>query len=773
MKKTILSSIIFVVAFSSSIFASEANFQVIPLPNQINISKGKGFILNEKTKIVYPAGNEKMSKNASFLSDYLFQLTGRKISVSTANAGGNTIVLKVGKINSSNPEAYKLTVNKNDITITGSSEAGVFYGIQTLRKATPLDKSNVIYPEVTVSDSPRFGYRGMHLDVARHFFSADFIKRYIDILALHNVNTFHWHLTDDQGWRIEIKKYPKLTQIGSMREETVMGQNTGNYDNTPHGGFYSQDEIRDIVKYAQDRYITIIPEVDLPGHMLAALASYPELGCTGGPYKVATKWGIFDDVLCPGKETTFEFLEDVLSEVSDLFTSKYIHIGGDECPKIRWKTCPNCQAKIKELGLVDDAKHAKEFYLQSYVTERMENFLNSKGKSIIGWDEILEGKLAPNATVMSWRGESGGIEAAQLKHDVIMTPNTYLYFDYYQTDQLNGEPLAIGGFLPVETVYGYEPIPEKLTAEEKQFILGAQANIWTEYIPTSNQVEYMLLPRLAALCEVQWTQPKNKNYDNFLVRLQRLVDVYEKNGYNYGRHLYDVNASFTSDLKNKTLDVKLSTIDKAPIYYTLDGSEPTTASLLYADKIQIAKTALFRAKVIRKNGKDSRTYIENININKATLKPIKLLTNAHPNYTFDGATMLNDGISSNDANFRNRRWMGFQGTNLEAIIDLEQPTEVSKATIHNCVYTAAWVMDAKSFNVLISTDGINYTPAAGTEINVNDHTENWKGISTHTVTFKPQTARYVKIIVAAETELPKWQGGTGKAFVFVDEICIE
>lgn len=772
MKKTRL-FIITLMFVAVNSFATEANFSIIPLPDQIKLVKAEGFQLNEKTRIIYPTENEKMEKNASFLSDYLFQLTGKKQEVTTQSIKSNAIILKIGKLKSKNQEAYQITVTKNNIVITGTTEAGVFYGIQTLRKATPTDNAKIVYPAAIINDEPRFGYRGMHLDVARHFFSTDFVKKYIDILALHNVNTFHWHLTDDQGWRVEIKKYPKLTQIGSIRKETMIGRSSNEYDGTPHGGFYTQDEIREIIKYAQDRYITIIPEIDLPGHMLAALASYPELGCTGGPYEVSKRWGIFDDVLCAGKETTFQFLEDVLSEVSDLFPSKYIHIGGDESPKTRWKVCPHCQAKIAALGLKDDAKHAKEFYLQSYVTERMEKFLNSKGKSIIGWDEILEGKLAPNATVMSWRGESGGIEAAQLKHDVIMTPNTYLYFDYYQSDNTTEEPLAIGGYLPVETVYNYEPIPANLKPDEKKHILGAQANIWTEFIPTTNQVEYMLLPRLTALCEVQWTQPEKKNYADFQKRLVDFAKIYDKLNYNYAKHLFDVKTIVTPNLKDKYIQVSMSSIDNAPIYYTENGEEPTANSQKYVEELKISKSTSLKAKILRPDGKNSKTFSEEININKATLRPIKLINNPNPTYQFNGAGMLNDGISSKDANYKNKRWLGFQGANLEAIIDLEQPSEISKTTIRSAVYTVAWVMDAKNFNVYTSNDGINFVYVAGETTNVNDHNENWRGVSTHTITFKPVTARYVKIEVVPEEKFPAWQGSKGKPFVFVDEICVE
>lgn len=524
-------------------FAGSGNFNVIPAPNQVSYTDAPGFQYNNKTKIIiYTTGkNDAMERNAQFLADYLFELTRiRPVIDKEKKDNSNAIILALGKLESNNAEAYKLIVNQNNITITGNTPAGVFYGIQTLRKATPILPINVSipYPAVEINDEPRFVYRGVHLDVGRHFFPAEFIKKYIDILALHNINTFHWHLTEDQGWRIEIKKYPKLTKIGSLRTETVLGKNSDEYDGIPYSGYYTQNQIRDIVKYAQDRYITIIPEIDMPGHMLAALAAYPELGCTGGPYEVATKWGVFKDVLCPGKEATFTFLENVLTEVCNLFPSKYIHIGGDECPKTHWETCPYCQAKIKELGLKDDDKHKKEFYLQSYLTERIEKFLNKKGRSIIGWDEIMEGKLAPNATVMSWRGESGGIEAAKMNHDAIMTPGAYLYFDHYQSKDIDNEPMAIGGYLPVETVYNYEPISPQLDDNQKKYIIGLQANVWTEYIPTTSQVEYMLMPRIDALCEVQWTYPEHKNYEAFKQNLTHQAKLYDFLGYSYAKHVF-------------------------------------------------------------------------------------------------------------------------------------------------------------------------------------------------------------------------------------------
>jgi len=518
-----------------------ANYQVIPLPQEIVQNQQQAFTLNKKTRIVYTPGNELLKKNAEFLAEYVKSAVGLKLKVQTGKGGSNSITLCTG-LNSQNKEAYTITVSKEaGIKISGASEAGTFYGVQTIRKSLPSHAcASVTFPAVAINDQPRFGYRGMMLDVCRHFMTVEEVKTFIDMMALHNQNTLHWHLTEDQGWRIEIKKYPRLTEIGSVRSETVIGHNSGKYDGVPYKGFYTQDQIRDIVAYAQQRYVTIIPEIDMPGHMVAALTAYPYLGCTGGPYEVLKVWGVADDVLCLGKESTFEFIEGVLSEVLELFPSKYIHIGGDEAPRVRWAACPACQARIKAEGLEAKDGHSAEARLQSYFTTRVEKFLNSKGRRIIGWDEILEGGLAPNATVMSWRGTEGGIKAAQQNHDVVMSPNSHAYFDHYQSKDTKNEPDAIGGFLPVDMVYSYEPVPKELTADQQKYILGAQANIWTEYIPTFKQVQYMAMPRMAAMSEVQWTQPEKKNYEKFLTRLPRLIDIYDAQGYNYAKHLFNV-----------------------------------------------------------------------------------------------------------------------------------------------------------------------------------------------------------------------------------------
>lgn len=444
-----------VLTCSSCGVETTANYQVIPLPQEVALSQESPFNLNAGTIIAYPENNELLKRNAEFLAEYISQSTGHTLQTealapgSEAPKGAITLGLDPAI---RNREGYVLTVKADRVTLNGQTENGVFYGIQTLRKSIPAETkaTSILLPAGSIQDEPRFSYRGMHLDVGRHFFPIEFIKKYIDLLALHNMNTFHWHLTEDQGWRIEIKKYPKLTEIGAWRDRTVIGRNTEEYDNTRYGGFYTQEQAKEIVKYAEERYITVIPEVDLPGHMLAALAAYPEMGCTGGPYEVCPRWGVFEDVLCIGNEKSMQFLEDVMAEIIDIFPSKYIHIGGDEAPRTRWEKCPKCQARIRTEKLKSDKNHTAEDRLQSYCMTRIEKFLNSKGRRIIGWDEILEGDVAPNATVMSWRGSAGGIKAAQLGHNVIMTPNDYCYFDYYQSEDTRHEPFAIGGFVPLE-----------------------------------------------------------------------------------------------------------------------------------------------------------------------------------------------------------------------------------------------------------------------------------------------------------------------------------
>jgi len=752
----------------------EANYQVIPLPQEVSLTQGNPFKLNGNVLIAYPENNALLQRNAEFLSEYIRQSTGYAPKTKAIAAGEqvkNAITLGLDP-DIANKEGYVLTTTPEGISINGQTENGVFYGIQTLRKSIPAEAkgATILIPAGEIKDEPRFSYRGMHLDVGRHFFPIEFIKKYIDLLALHNMNTFHWHLTEDQGWRIEIKKYPKLTEIGSQRSRTVIGRNTQEYDNTPYGGFYTQEEAKEIVKYAQERYITVIPEVDLPGHMLAALAAYPEMGCTGGPYEVCPRWGVFEDVLCIGNDKTMQFLEDVMSEIIEIFPSEYVHIGGDEAPRDRWKECPKCQARIKAEGLKADKNHTAEDRLQSYCMTRIEKFLNSKGRRIIGWDEILEGDVAPNATVMSWRGASGGIKAAQMGHDVIMTPNTYCYFDYYQTADTKDEPLGIGGYVPIEKVYSLDPTFD-LNEEQKKHIIGAQANLWTEYIATTEHVEYMVLPRMAALAEVQWTQPEKKDFKDFTTRLASLMKFYQRDGFNYAKHVFDLKVDFTPDVAKKAVVVTLSTIDDAPIYYTLDGTEPTTASLKYIEPVVITETADFQAVVIRPEGK-SKVVNKKISFNKATYCPIELTFQPSEKYKFGGAITLVDGMKGNDS-YATGAWLGFVGGDVEAIIDLGQETEIKRVATNAIVDMSAWIMGSTGLVVSISDDNKEFREVAAKDIPAETNIDK-KGVENYEITFDPVKARYVKVVIKRSPALPKGHAGEGKAaYMFIDEVEVD
>ncbi len=755
--------------FSCSSEVKEASYQIIPIPQEIVLGQDGAFTLANGTKVMYPEGNEKMQKNAQFLADYVKELTGNTLQV-VAGTEGKGILLQVTP-NEAQPEGYQLKVSADKVVINGGSEAGVFYGIQTLRKSIPAGQGiNVALPAVEINDAPRFSYRGAMLDVSRHFFTVDEVKSFIDMLALHNINRFHWHLSDDQGWRIEIKSRPLLTEKASKRPETVIGRNSGKYDGTPHEGFYTQEQIKDIIAYAADQHITIIPEIDLPGHMQAALHAYPELGCTGGPYEVWREWGVSENVLCAGNDDVLKFIEDVYAEIVELFPSEYIHVGGDECPKTRWQECPKCQARIKALGIKGDSKHTAEEYLQSFIINHAEKFLNSKGRQMIGWDETLEGGLAPNATVMSWRGEGGGIEAAKQKHDVIMAPNTYLYFDYYQTKDIDNEPLAIGGYVPLENVYKYEPMPKSLTPEEQKYIIGVQANLWVEYIATLSHIQYMELPRMAALCEIQWSAADKKNYDCFLSRLSQLTDLYDVKGYNYATHAFDITGRLVPNTEEEALEVTFKTIDNCPIYYTLDGTEPTAQSAKYEGALKLKESCVIKAKGIRATG-ETRIFTEEIKIHKASFKPITMLQPINPGYKFEGEGVLLDGLKGN-FNYKTGRWIAFYKNDLEAIIDMKQPTEISSVGISALVEKGDWVFGPRKFVVSISEDGKNFKEIAKEEY-PEMTLDNANKIYDHTLTFDPVKTQYIKVFVQPEHKLPNWHGGKGlPAYVFIDEITV-
>lgn len=774
MNKKLLTGALAAMAFllPSTAAGQTADFNIIPRPQQVNVSNDAPFTLSAKTVISLGTNSQNMKRNANMLASYIEQATGIRPAVGKSK-NGTAIVLTIDKT-IANAEGYKLDADAKQIRIAGASAAGVFYGIQTLRKSLPLvngKASKVSIPAVHIADAPRFAYRGTHLDVSRHFVTADSVRQFIDMLALHNINRFHWHLTDDQGWRIEIKKYPLLTQIGSKRAQTVIGHNSGKYDGKPYSGFYTQKQIRDIVKYAADRYITIVPEIDLPGHMQAALAAYPDMGCTGGPYEVWQKWGVSDNVLCAGNDKTLTFIDNVLKEITKLFPSKYIHVGGDECPKTQWQKCPKCQARIKALNLEAKDGHSAEERLQSYIITHASNYLKSLGRNTIGWDEILEGGLAEGATVMSWRGESGGIAAAKQHHDVVMTPNSYLYFDYYQSLDKANEPLAIGGYLPLETVYSYEPMPKELSADEARHIIGVQANIWTEYMPTFKQMQYMALPRLAALSEVQWSQPALKDYTSFTNRLTEFTHLYDRLGYNYAKHLYNVAIHVDSDNKWREILIHMTTAGKAEIRYTLDGTEPTVNSTLYTGAIVLQKSAKIRAAAFR-DGKRSSVTSQDISFNKATACPVELLQPTHKNYTYKGGATLTDGLLG-DKGFGTGRWLGFSGNDLEAVIDLKQNTDVSSVSLNTCVDKGSWIFDARNIEVSVSADGKSFTKVASKSLPALEE-QTPDNIYTYELTFPQTTTRYVKVTATSEHNIPEWHGGKGKpAFLFVDEISVK
>ena len=573
---------------------------IIPEPKFIQQEDGV-FTLDRKTPIFVDCQDSALVRSLGFLNERLEKAAGFSLKLVFDDPlrhgqEKGIFVLDAGLM----PESYNLIISPNRLVMEYGDGAGLFYAVQSVLQLLPVEvfsekRERGVRWEVpccNIEDTPRFPYRGMHLDCCLHFFDIDFLKKYIDVMALHKVNRFHWHLTEDQGWRLEIKKYPLLTEKGQWRKETVIGSlASGFYDGTPYGGYYTQDEVRDLVKYAAERYVTIIPEIELPGHALAAIACYPELSCgLEDHYETATKWGIFKQVYCP-KEETFKFLEDVFDEVFELFPTELVHIGGDECPKASWKKCPHCQALIKKLGLKD------EFELQSWFIQRMEKYINSKGHQIIGWDEILQGGLAPNAKVMSWLGEEGGIKAAQQHHEVVMAPYPKYYLDYWQADP-ESEPLAMGGPTTLRTMYEYNPVPEVLTREEQRYIIGVEGCVWTEYMPTPARVEYMAWPRMCAIAEAGWTRHE-KDWDDFTRRLETHLGRLDLLGVGYCKAFYDP----FIELHKDTAYSKIATISvdapDAEIRYTLDGSTPTAASSLYTGPFVINRQQIVTALAFR------------------------------------------------------------------------------------------------------------------------------------------------------------------------------
>lgn len=745
--------------FTQAAFAQPHSFIPQPVSLQTN---GGTFTISKKT--VLAVRDEEDRKAAHFFNDYLQQFYGFSLDIDRQE-GKDYIRLNTRDSGASSKGAYILNVTADGVVIEGDSHPGTFYGLQSLIQLLPVPQNPtqsfngaLSIPAVSIQDAPRFTYRGMHLDVGRHLFPLSFIKKYIDYIALHKMNYFHWHLTEDQGWRIEIKKYPKLTEVGAYRNGTIIGRypGTGN-DSVRYGGYYTQDEVREIVKYAADRHVTVVPEIEMPGHSSAALTAYPWLGCPGtGPYKVEETWGIFDDVYCAGKDSTFQFLQDVLDEVIALFPSKYIHIGGDESPKANWKKCPRCQKRIKDEGLKD------EHQLQSYFIQRMEKYINGKGRTIIGWDEILEGGLAPNAIVMSWRGESGGIEAARQKHNVIMTPGSHVYLDHSQSG--NEDSVTIGGFTTVEKIYSYEPIPKELNAEQAKYVMGAQGNVWTEYMRYPGKVEYQIFPRMSALSEVLWSPKEARNWNSFEKRLSTQFSRYELWGANYSKAYFDIKASVVPGPGNKGVAIKLEGRNKGDrLLYGITGKhfpKNYTAPVTINEDAEL--TALYYKEGILV---DSLTL--NLKVNKATGKKITLKKQASTYYPGNGAFTLVDGII-NEKGGRTSQSLGFQHS-VEATIDLGASQKICSVLVHALRAGGSYVYPPQAVEVWGSADGKVFKKIGSTtQIAEMPGTK-----AVMKVTFAPASARYVRVLIKSLAAVPQGQRGAGeKPWLFIDEIQV-
>lgn len=749
---------------------------IVPYPNQLKHGRGTFYIKDAPVVCDSRAGEQTQNVVAEFAAQ-LAKVSGGENAVTVTDKIPATGVRFV--VDSEIPaEGYQMNITKKGIEVRASQFPGFLYALQSLKQllptaiygAEPEPEASWEVPCLTIVDAPRFGYRGMHLDVARHFFPVEEVKRYLDVMALHKLNTLHWHLTDDQGWRIEIERYPELTSVGSIRKGTVVRKEWDNYDNIPYGGYYTKDEIREVVQYAADRAITVIPEVDLPGHMLAALTAYPDLGCTGGPYDVWGRWGVADEVLCVGQEKTFEFLEGVLTEVMELFPSEYIHIGGDECPKVRWEKCPRCQAQIKKLGLSSDEKHTAEHYLQSYVMNRIGKFLTDNNRRIIGWDEILEGDVTSDAVIMSWRGSEGGIAAAKLGHDVIMAPNTHFYFDYYQSLDTDAEPFGIGGYVPMERVYSFEPALPELTPEEQARIIGVQANLWTEYIGDRKHLEYMLLPRLAALSEVQWCQPETKDWVRFMGGF-KMDQIYSKMGYEFAKHIFGITANYVVDPESGCVMMTLTTQGNAPIHYTLDGSQPSAESPLYTTPVAIGNSCTFKAVALR-DGMQTSVYSRRFDFNKATGR--RAVLNAAPTlkYTYDGTSLLVDGYHGAPV-YSNGAWVGFLDAPLDVTIDMGDGQTYTSVTLEALINKEEWVFPPSSIEIYVSDDGSKFNLAAA-QLLPQEQADSPDGVKHYSVQFPQTSARHLRIVAPTVAPIPAWHGAAGqKAHMFVGEIVVE
>ncbi|MEO5572257.1 MAG: family 20 glycosylhydrolase [Bacteroidia bacterium] len=746
--------------------AQDSLISIIPKP--VQLKKGTGFAhITPQWNIYVP--NVAWNSEAEVFNNYLDTNYGFSLPVlNSVPKGKNFILLKKSPGDALSKEYYHLSVKQNNISIEAGEAPGIFYGLQTLMQLFNTDNSSgATVPQVELEDYPRLKWRGMHLDVCRHFFPKEAVKKYIDYLSRYKMNVFHWHLTDDQGWRIEIKSHPELTKTGAWRNGSMVGPYSDQQvDTLRYGGFYSQEDIREVVAYAAKHHVTIVPEIEMPGHSVALLAAAPQLSCTGGPFETGKIWGVYEDILCP-KEETFKFLEDVLAEVCELFPGKYIHTGGDEVPKTRWKNCEHCQQLIQTLGLKNETE------LQSYFIGRIEKFLNSKGKLVIGWDEIMEGGLTGSAAIMSWQGEKGGIAAAKQKHVAVMTPGDYCYFDHYQSANRD-EPLAFGGYTPVEKVYAYEPVPQELNREEKNYILGAQANLWTEYIPDFSQVEYMIFPRMCALAEVVWTPALHKNYDDFRQRLLRHFLYFEKNHINYSKAIFDIKIIVTPTEEYRGLHILFEAFKEETdeIHYTIDGTEPRAELPVIDTDFKIYNSTTVKAALFGpflKNGTQKGKVVEQkFNLTKATGKKITLAVQPSEKYNTGGAFTLVNGITG-DLPWRGSDWLGFTGEHLDAVIDFGVEETFSKITLDVLEDSVSWIYLPKSVEVFSSDDGIYFKSLVKISADAIKLMKRKLIFETGTI-----HARYIKVIAENAGVIPAGCPGAGNAaWLFVDEIGVE
>lgn len=748
-----------------------ADYNVIPQVQNLSVKDGDVYVFDSSRKLVYD--NQDSRRSLELFAQDLEELVGIRPSVAAGtseDAKGNvyfTLGLQDGR-----KEAYSINVSSDGILVQAVAPEGIYRATRTLLKSVGTEKtSSVEFPSAEVSDWPRFGYRGLMLDVSRHFSDVEMVKRTIDMLALHQLNIFHWHLTDDQGWRIEIKSHPELTEVGAWRDDTVVGRYLGGTDyptdGKRHGGFYTQEQIREIVAYAKERYIEIIPEIDLPGHTSAVLAAYPQLGCEDKEYKVANRWGVIRDVLCAGNPASLDLFKDIMEEVCELFPGKYIHLGGDECVKERWKACPKCQRKIRELGLKDGSRYSKEDYLQSWFMGEVASFVQSKGKRVIGWDEILEGVPMDDSVIMSWRGTEGGITAARMGHDVVMTPTSDMYFDQSQTLASQLEEIPVGGFINVMKVYSYEPIPASLTPDQQKHILGCQANVWCEYMPEERIRQYQMLPRLAALSEVQWTMPERKNYKDFLKRLPKMLSIYDHYGYNYAKHIFDVACSYSVNVEKGSLEVFLSTLGNDPIYYTLDGTSPQTKkAMLYDDTpIVISSPSELKVSVLR-NGKFTKEEtLFKLDCNKATFKKVNISTTLNIMQAHLPHEILTDGIVGS-LRCDDYRWMSCTGR-MSLVLDLGKSESFSRIGWTALNSQSENILVPQNVKVQISEDGKQYCTIL--DIEKNHEIQAQQSVEYISEEVGEQAARYIKMDFYSY----KYPDKSSPSWVFLSELTVE